>query len=512
MVKKLRYGYYLNACNYQNLSKSTVVLYPSIGHNKLYAKALKAMTTYQLRDYQQNLISKIAYSWFDSGNRRVMAQLATGGGKTICLSSIVKNFADRGLKCLILAHRQELINQAVEKLEAIVNEPVGVIMAGVHPNFDRDIQVASVQSFARRMDKYPHFDLIVVDEAHHATSMSYTNILDRYPTAKVLGVTATPIRLDGKGFRGVFDDLICGVSTTDLIDSGNLSPYKYYAGERSMSVEGVKKQGGDYAASAVENANPVDLVASQVIEAYRRHLVGKQSVIFAVSVAHSIAIAEALNSVSIVTHHLDGMTDSSERKSTMQLFRDKKIQCLTNCALFDEGLDIPSLDGVILARPTASLSRYLQMAGRALRVADGKAHATIVDLAGNWERLGMPDDERVWTLDGVEKKQRERKGTAQKRNQITGEVETVSIFETGTQFIEIAGKKTVLTLELMEWLSMCDLIIAEGIEKNFKPGWAANRMMASDMQPPIEVWKYLGKKLGYHHAWAKYKFEEWQAK
>ena len=359
---------------------------------------------YQLRPYQQDLISRIGQSWFDHGNRRVMAQLPTGGGKSVVLASIIKDFSNRGMKVLVLAHRQELVNQLVEKVEAIVDEPVGIIMAGVTPNYDRDIQVGSVQSMARRLESCPHLDLIIIDEAHHSCSTSYRKITDKHPTAKVLGVTATPIRLDGKGFRNVFDDLVCGVTVTELIEEGSLSPYKYYAGERAMSIEGIKKLGGDFKASDIEAENPVEIVVNQVIEAQRRHLTGKQSVIFAVSVAHSIAIAEALNSVSIVTHHLDGMTNSSERKITMQLFRDKKIQCLSNCALFDEGLDIPSLDGVILARPTASLSRYLQMAGRSLRVAEGKDHAIIVDLAGNYERLGMPDDDREWTLDGIEKK------------------------------------------------------------------------------------------------------------
>jgi superfamily II DNA or RNA helicase len=468
---------------------------------------------YQLRPYQTDLISRIAQSWYDNGNRRVLCQLPTGAGKSIVLSSIVQSFNDRGMRVLVLAHREELVNQLIEKIEAIVNEPVGVIKAGIKPNFDRDIQVGSVQSTARRLESYADFDLIIIDECHHTVSKSYTNILDRYPTAKVLGVTATPIRLDGKGFRGVFDDLICGVTVTELIEMGSLSPYKYYGAERSMSVAGIKKTGGDYAASAVEAENPSEVVANQVIEAYRRHLQGKQSVVFAVSVAHSIAIAQALNSVGIITHHLDGMTDSAERKSTMQLFRDKKIQCLTNCALFDEGLDIPSLDGVILARPTASLSRFLQMAGRSLRTAEDKEYATIIDLAGNYERLGMPDDDRTWTLDGIEKKKRDKKATkVRKRNEITDEVELVSIFDTGTQFIEIAGSKTVLTAELNQWIELCDSIIAECIEKGHKAAWCAYRMMASDIQPPLEAWKYLGKKIGYHHGWSKYKFEEWQAK
>lgn len=467
---------------------------------------------YKLRPYQQDLIDQINAFWYASDRltcrNKILCQLPTGGGKTIVLSSIVLEATKKGLKCLVLAHREELINQAVEKLEAVTDEPVGVIKSGVVPNYELDVQVGSVQSMGRRLAKCPEFDLIVIDEAHHTTSASYITILNRYPNAKVLGVTATPIRLDGKGFRGIFDELICGVTVTDLIETGSLSSYKYYAGSKSMSVKDVGKQSGDYKVAAVEAANPVDLVANQVIEAYQKHLNGKQAVVFAVSVAHSIAITEYLRVAGIRAHHLDGMTDSAERKSAMDLFRNKEIQILSNCALFDEGLDIPSLEGVILARPTASLSRYLQMVGRGLRVCEGKERAVIVDLADNYDRLGMPDDERVWTLDGIEKPQK-AKSIKKRRNPETGEVGDVEIVDTGTEFIEIAGRSTILTPELQYWINTCDKIIQERELKERKAAWCAYRLLESKSQPPMDAWRYLGKKLGYHGGWAKYKFEEW---
>jgi superfamily II DNA or RNA helicase len=366
---------------------------------------------YQLREYQINIVDKIYESWAH-GNRRVMAQLSTGGGKSVILSAIVQNLNfNIGAKCLVLAHRTELIEQLVEKLESIVNEPCGVIKSGIRANYDRDVHVGSVQSMKSRMAGLPQFDLIVIDESHHCTSASYVNIINHYPNAKVLGVTATPIRLDGKGFRGVFDDLICGVSTQYLIEMGSLSQYKLYACEKPMSVLGLKKRGGDFKAEEIEQQNPIEIVANQVYESYNRHLRDKQAVIFATSVAHSIAITEHLRSTGIAAHHLDGMSPTDERQSAMELFRNREIQILSNCSLFDEGLDIPSIDGVILARPTASLSRYLQMVGRSLRPCEGKERATIIDLADNYERHGMPDDDRDWTLDGIPKKPNERKTT-----------------------------------------------------------------------------------------------------
>jgi superfamily II DNA or RNA helicase len=465
----------------------------------------------QLRDYQQDLISRIYQSW-ESGNRKVLAQLPTGGGKTIVLSAIIDRAMQTDLKCLVLAHRAELINQAVDKLEAITDRPVGVIKSGIAPNFEFDIQCGSVQSCGSRLSKYPEFDLIVIDEAHHATSKSYINILDRYPSAKILGVTATPIRLDGKGFRGVFDDLICGVTIDELTAIGSLCDYDYYGAQNSMQTEGLVKRGGDYSTDTIVAVNPSDKVANQVVESYAKHFNGKQAIVFATTCEHSDVIARHLRLAGISAHHLDGTTPTDERQSVMDLFRNKEIQVLTNCALFDEGLDIPGLDGVILARPTASVSRYLQMIGRALRPAHGKDRAIVIDIANNYTRLGLPNDARRWTLDGLDRVKQSDKSKLV-RNPETDKIEQeirIAIASTSTEYIKIAGRSYQRNSELDAAIAKIDAIISEGAARGYKPQWCVYRLMdlAVHSYVPAEAWNYIGSKLGYHHKWASYKIEE----
>jgi superfamily II DNA or RNA helicase len=354
----------------------------------------------QLRDYQQELVQKIYTAWAD-GKKRVIAQLPTGSGKTVCFAQIAKDFASKKEGVLVLAHRQELIEQAANKIAEATGLEIGVVRAGVEPNYGALIQVASVQSLGSRMDNLGRIGLVICDEAHHSVSKSWRSILSQFPNQYILGVTATPARLDGSGFIDQYDALIQGESVRELIDQGVLSKYRLYAAPEAMNTESVKKQNGDYSVADLAKQNNVVTLSGHLIESYRRHADGLQAVVFAINIEHSQAIADRYNREGITAAHLDGKTPAKKRAEVIAAFRRGEIRVLTNCNLFDEGFDLPSLGCVQIARPTQSLGRYLQMLGRGARCSEGKDCAIYIDHTQNYLIHGLPDADRVWSLDGV---------------------------------------------------------------------------------------------------------------
>ena len=207
--------------------------------------------TYELRDYQRKWIKDIWDSW-KRGNRRVLAQLPTGAGKTICFAQICHKFFQQQQQVLVIAHRIELITQAAEKLENIVGESVGIIKGGLREHPERLLQVASVQTLARRelLELPLNIGLLLFDEAHHASASSYRRLIEHYQNARILGVTATPQRIDGQGFQDLFDDLVVGIPTEALILSGYLSKFRLFATNQTISTRRHRTETGKLYAKA----------------------------------------------------------------------------------------------------------------------------------------------------------------------------------------------------------------------------------------------------------------------
>lgn len=360
----------------------------------------------ELRDYQQQLIEDMR-ARFRAMDTSILAQLATGGGKTVTSAFMVKGSAAKGKRCLWVVHRREIIMQA-SKTFWNMDIDHGLIMGGALTDPGKLVQIGSVQTVAKRLNKIGHFDLIIFDECHHMASAQYQALFDRFPRAQKIGLTATPWRLDGKGLGGWFQSMVNGPTPAELIERGALCDYRLFA-PSAPDVSGVAKQGGDFKSADLTKIMNKATITGDAVQHYRRLAPGKQAVAFCCSIEHSRDVAAQFCAAGIAAEHVDGQMDHSQRDAIVDRFASGQIKVLSNASLLGEGFDVPAIEAVILLRPTASLSLHLQQIGRGLRPAPGKPHAIILDHAGNSERHGLPDDDREWTLDDRPKKKRGEK-------------------------------------------------------------------------------------------------------
>jgi len=359
----------------------------------------------KLRDYQQTLADRVRCAFRDR-HRRPLVCLSTGGGKTVIFSYITSNAVALGNRTWIIAHRKELIRQAGDTLSQF-GVHHAVIKAGRPADDGCMVQVASIQSLPSRIGKIQPPDLIIIDEAHHAISGAYRRVLDAYPQARVIGVTATPCRLDGRGLGDVFDALIEGPDLGWLTENGFLSPARYFAPPVPLDLSGVRRARGDYETAALEAAMNKPAITGDAVEHYRKFCDGQPMLSFCVSVAHAKAVAEQYQAAGYRAAAVDGAMRDDERDDRIQGLATGKWQVITSCDLIGEGLDVPVCVAAQLLRPTESLILHLQQIGRVLRKAEGKTHAIILDHVGNCQRHGLAHDARQWTLEGRKSKPKE---------------------------------------------------------------------------------------------------------
>ena len=337
-----------------------------------------------------------------AGHKSTLLQLPTGAGKTVVASEMISTAKAKGLTCWFNVHRRELVKQSSTTL--LKNKlDHGITAAGFPPCPGAKVQINSIMSLARRLKKMPKPDLIIWDECHHIASGSWLKIFKAYPNAFHVGLTATPQRLDGVGLGEWFSDMVEGPTVSWLIENKYLSDYKLFAPTR-IDVSKLKTKMGDYTAKSVEESLETNKIVGSVVKEYNKACPGKRMIAFCASVKSSQEVAEAFNMAGVKAKHLDGKTPHAERDLAIREFRDGRIKVLTNVDLFGEGFDVPSIEAVALLRPTMSLSLYLQQVGRALRAVEGKTHAIILDHVGNYERHGLPDHERTWSLDSKKRK------------------------------------------------------------------------------------------------------------
>jgi DNA repair protein RadD len=361
-----------------------------------------------LRPYQQQAVAEIRGA-YQAGCRRALFVLPTGGGKTVVFTHIAERAAMRGSRICILVHRQELVDQASRSLHAIGCNH-GIIAAGYRQDLSHTVQVASVQTLARRLHQIPagFFQLLIVDEAHHAVAGTWAKVLEHHQGGHVLGVTATPERLDGRGLGDQFQVLIEGPDAGWLTEQGFLVPARIFA-PPGIDLSGIKRFDTAKGRHEADDRLKQGQAMGDAVSHYRRTIQDEHNgtaIAFCCSVAHADALAEAFRSQGIAAARLDGSMDRGERRRMIADLGAGVLKVLTSCDIISEGTDIPSVTGAILLRPTDSLGLHLQQVGRVLRPAPGKQHAIVNDHVGNSLRHGLPTDQREWSLEGRQKRKR----------------------------------------------------------------------------------------------------------
>jgi DNA repair protein RadD len=334
--------------------------------------------------------------------------LATGGGKTVIFCHIAQKTAERGKNVLILVHRVELLRQTSKALEKS-GVYHGLINPRYTPDLNAPVQVASVQTLINRLSKINPPDLIIIDEAHHAIAGSWRKVIDYFPNAKILGVTATPERGDGKGLDNIFDSLVVGPQTADLIALGYLVKPIIYAPPKQLDLSHVKIVRGDYDKNEIGEIMDKPTITGSAVEHYSKFCSGVPAVVFCISVIHAENVAEQFRLAGYSAYSVDGSMDDDVRTRILNGLGNGTIQVVTSCDIISEGTDIPSITCAILLRPTQSTGLYIQQVGRALRLSEGKEHAIILDHVGNVKEHGFPDDIRDYSLEGKKKTKKAKK-------------------------------------------------------------------------------------------------------
>ena len=359
------------------------------------------MNVIKLFDYQEDMKERIEKAL--RLHRSVMAQMPTGTGKTYLLTAVIDSFVSNNPmeKVWIVAHRRELVSQideTVRKFHSYSASNTSSLLSSV--------KAMSIQWLMRHYDEIEEEPgMIVIDEAHHALAKTYKGMWDRFPKAKFLGLTATPCRLNGKGFTDLFDVLVQSWSVPEFISKGRLATYDFVSiksdGVTQRLIDSLQKRGadGDYQNKEMDmllNKKPSIERLYQSLEEFGKD---RKGIVYAINISHAQKITKLYQENGVKAIAIDSKTPAVERQQDIEAFKKGDIQVLVNVDIFSEGFDCPDVEFVQLARPTLSLAKYLQMVGRGLRVAKGKKNCVIIDNVGLYRVFGLPS--QVWNWNAM---------------------------------------------------------------------------------------------------------------
>ena len=395
----------------------------------------------QLRPYQIDGINKLRAK-LKQGAKSVVLVAPTGSGKTIVSSEIMRSSVGKNKNVLFLAHRIELIDQTCDKLNTfglfhkiyapekdIRNIKAKQVLKHGSSKVDpfANISVGTVQTVSRRLEKVTQPDLIIIDETHLAIANTYQSIVKYFPKAIVIGLTASPIRLDGRGLGELYQEMVVLAQPKEIAAKGFLVPMRFFSASETVNLSKIKTTMGDYDKKQLAEEMEKPRLIGNAVSHYKKLADGRPSIAFCVSVKHAEQTAQAFRDAGYKATAVSGNSTDDDRAAAISGLATGEFDIVCNCGLYIEGLDQPCISCIILLAPTKSLSRYLQSVGRGSRPSKGKTDCLVLDHAGNVLRFGFPYDEREWSLEGAKKK--ERKKSDEDDVNITTCKECFAIFE-----------------------------------------------------------------------------------
>lgn len=401
-----------------------------------------------LRPYQLDLIERTRQSL--RRHKSVCLQAPTGAGKTAITTYMMARAAERGRSSMFCVHQNELLRQTSKALWAQKLEH-GMVAAGKRPS-RMPAQVASVQTLVRRLDQYSAPDLVIIDEAHRAAAATYSRVLDAYPDAHVIGLTATPERTDGQPLS-MFSDLVLGPTPRQLIDAGYLCDYELFA-PSEVDRSSLPKQGGDYKTDAAAALMDKPKIIGDAVDHYLANAPGERCVVMCVNLKHAAHVAAEYQSRGVAAEMIEGTMTNIQREAVLDRFERGETKVIASCALMTEGIDIPAIEAVQWLRPTQSLIVWMQGCGRGLRPHPGKEKLKIFDHVGNWHDHGLPDDDREWSLEGRKRRERNKGEEDEPDFQLQRCGQCAHVFRAGPAFCPRCGakveQKTAREIEVVE--------------------------------------------------------------
>ena len=419
------------------------------------------MKEIKLFDYQEDMKERIEKAF--RLHRSVMAQMPTGTGKTYLLTAAIDSFVEDNpnTKVWIVAHRRELVSQIEETIKKFYS-----YSSSKNKSLLVSVKAMSIQWLSRHYNEIEEEPgMIVIDEAHHALAKTYKEMWEMFPEAKFLGLTATPCRLNGKGFTDLFDVLVQSWSVPEFISKGRLATYDFVSiksdGVTQRLIDSLQKRGadGDYQNKEMDmllNKRPSIEKLYQSFEEYGKD---RKGIVYAINISHAKKIIELYQEHGIKAVAIDSKTPAAERQADIEAFKKGDIQVLVNVDIFSEGFDCPDVEFVQLARPTLSLAKYLQMVGRGLRVAKGKKNCVIIDNVGLYRVFGLPSQVWNWkaTFEGRLKYSR-KKETPKERDffLMYGKQETMPVGQDSEMMIVMSHEELMQTLQYREFVDCND--------------------------------------------------------